>query len=99
MLCRLLCAIDSKADGEVFNLGSKDYVNLKDLAALMVELHKSGKYEMVPFPPERKVIDIGDFYSDYSKISKVLGWEPKVSLREGLQSSLNYYSQTLNHYL
>lgn len=95
----LACAVDAKADGEVFNLGSKEYINLKDLAAIMVDLHKSGRYEVVPFPPERKAIDIGDYYSDYSKIRAALGWEPKVSLREGLSSSLEFYGRTLAHYL
>ncbi len=94
----LICATDSRADGEVFNLGSKEYVNLKDLAALMVELHKEGEYVIVPFPPERKAIDIGDYYSDFTKIRELLGWEPRVNLREGLNSSLLYYGRTLAKY-
>ncbi len=95
----LLCAIDPKADGEVFNLGSNEFGNLSDLASLMVQLHASGVFEVVPFPPERKAIDIGDFYSDYSKIKKTLGWEPRVLLKEGLSASLSYYKQHLAHYL
>ncbi len=95
----LLCAVDPKADGEVFNLGSKEYINLKDLASMMVELYKSGNYEVVPFPPERKSIDIGDYYSDYAKIKNALGWEPKISLRNGIVSSLEYYGRNLANYL
>jgi dTDP-glucose 4,6-dehydratase/UDP-glucose 4-epimerase len=94
----LSAAIHPKADGEVFNLGSSEYINLKDLAALLVEIYQSGSYEIVPFPPERKVIDIGDYYSDYKKINQALSWSPKTSLREGLEKTIHYYRQYYQHY-
>jgi len=94
----LSAAIHPKADGEVFNLGSSEYINLKDLAALLVEIYQSGSYEIVPFPPERKVIDIGDYYSDYKKINQALSWSPKTSLREGLEKTIHYYHQYYQHY-
>lgn len=94
----LLAAIHPKAQGEIFNLGSKEYIGLKDLASLMVELHPTGQYDLVPFPPERKAIDIGDYYSDYSKIQQTLGWQPQVSLRQGLQQTLAYYAQYGDRY-
>jgi UDP-glucose 4-epimerase len=94
----LLAAVSDKANGEIFNLGSRDVINLKDLAAMMVEMHTGGRYEVVPFPPERKTIDIGDYYSDFTKIKGALGWEPKVSLKEGLSKSLDYYLLHHAHY-
>ncbi len=94
----LLAALNPKAEGEVYNLGSAEYINLKDLAGIMVEIYGSGSYDMVPFPPERKAIDIGDYYSDFSKIKKSLGWMPRISLREGLRKSLEYYSLHGKHY-
>jgi dTDP-glucose 4,6-dehydratase/UDP-glucose 4-epimerase len=94
----LLAAIHPKADGEVFNLGSSEYINLKKLAALMVEIFQGGTYELIPFPPERKKIDIGDYYSDYQKIYQALHWEPKVNLRKGLSQTIQYYRQNYHHY-
>jgi UDP-glucose 4-epimerase len=94
----LLAALSDKANGEIFNLGSNEIINLKSLAAMMGDMHPGGKYEIVPFPPERKAIDIGDYYSDFSKINGVLGWEPKVSLRDGLRKSLDYYLMHHAHY-
>lgn len=94
----LLSAIHPNADGEIFNLGSSEYINLKDLAALMVEIYQSGNYEIVPFPPERKIIDIGDYYSDYKKINQALDWTPKTSLRDGLEKTIAYYRQYYGHY-
>lgn len=87
----LLTAVSDKANGEIFNLGSCEVINLKELASMMVELHPCGRYELVAFPPERKAIDIGDYYSDFKKIKEALGWEPKISLKEGLRKSLDYY--------
>ncbi|MDV3001977.1 MAG: dTDP-glucose 4,6-dehydratase [Chroococcopsis gigantea SAG 12.99] len=94
----LIAAINDKAYGEVFNLGSSDYINLKDLAELIIQLYQEGIYELIPFPSERKAIDIGDYYSDYTKIKQALSWEPKVSLKDGLSNTLNYYRQYYNHY-
>jgi dTDP-glucose 4,6-dehydratase/UDP-glucose 4-epimerase len=94
----LTAAINPKAWGEVFNLGSQEYIGLKDLAAMMMEMYPNGHYEIVPFPGELKAIDIGDYYSDYSKANAVLGWSPKISLREGLKHSIDYYAQFGTHY-
>lgn len=87
----MLAGATDTANGKVYNLGSKEVIGLKDLAEMMVELDSGGIFELVPFPPERKVIDIGDYYSDFSLITKELGWQPKIGLREGLLRTMEYY--------
>ncbi len=89
----LAVASNPASDGEVFNLGSEQVVSLKWLAEKLVTLHGSGKFEVVPFPPDRKVIDIGDYYSNFSKISNVVGWTPKIDLDDGLTRTLEYFSR------
>jgi UDP-glucose 4-epimerase len=86
-------------DGEVYNLGGDEPVSLVDLVELMIDIAGRGSYRIVPFPPERKRIDIGDFYSDSGKLRRVLGWKPSVSLREGLARTLDYYGKHKDHYL
>jgi dTDP-glucose 4,6-dehydratase/UDP-glucose 4-epimerase len=86
------------ANGKIYNLGNTDVIDLNALAEMMVDLNRSGISELVPFPPDRKVIDIGDYYSDYSLITRELKWVPKVSLREGLQQTLNFYREHRHHY-
>ena len=95
----LLAGQSDQANGKIYNLGSKEVVSLKTLAELMLEIAKVGSYELVTFPPDRKSIDIGDYYSDFSIINKELGWAPKINLKEGLIRSLNYYQQNINYYL
>jgi UDP-glucose 4-epimerase len=87
------------ADGQVFNLGGGEPVTLEALAKLLVELAGRGSYALVPFPPERKKIDIGDFYGDITKIRTTLGWQPRTSLRDGLAATLAFYAAHREHYL
>jgi len=94
----LLAGASNGANGKVFNLGSSEVVGLKDLAKLMVGLGHGGTYELIPFPPERKAIDIGDYFSDFSLIEKELSWSPKVGLREGLLKTMAYYNDHKEHY-
>ena len=94
----LRAAASDAAVGKVYNLGSKEVISLRDLAAMMVSLEPGGRFEIVPFPPERKAIDIGDYYSDYSLIERELGWAPRIGLREGLRRTLDYFRQHRSHY-
>jgi UDP-glucose 4-epimerase len=87
------------ADGQVFNLGGDAPVSLLDLVRLLLELSGRGSYRLVPFPAERKKIDIGDFYADATKIRGALGWQPRVPLRDGLARTIEYYGKHAEHYL
>jgi UDP-glucose 4-epimerase len=95
----LLAGASETSNGKVYNLGSKEVIDLKDLAEMMVGLGDKGTYELVAFPPERKAIDIGDYYSDFTLIQNELGWSPKVSLKEGLIKTMDYYQANIKHYL
>jgi len=94
----LLCAASDVANGQVFNLGSGEVINLRDLAALITNVGWAGEYEMVPFPAERKAIDIGDYYGDFTLIRDTLGWTPKTSLEQGLRLTLEYYAAQRDYY-
>jgi UDP-glucose 4-epimerase len=94
----LLAAADPVADGQIYNLGGDEPISLLDLAKLLVEINDSGSYRLVPFPADRKRIDIGDYYGDYTKIRTQLGWRLSTSLREGLERTLAFYHQYREHY-
>ena len=89
----LFAGASEATNGKVYNLGSKEVLGLKSVAEKMINIYQEGSYEIIPFPPERKAIDIGDYYSDFSLIQKELGWTPKVSMDEGLAQTLNYYKK------
>ena len=94
----LLAGASDQANGKIYNLGCSEVIGLKDLAKMMVNLGYGGSFDLAPFPSERKAIDIGDYYSDFSLITKELGWIPKIDLKDGLKLTLNYYSTHSSHY-
>lgn len=89
----LLSAASPEADGQIFNLGHHAPISLGELAALLLRLNGGGQRTIVPFPPRLKAIDIGDYYGDFSLISKVLGWEPRVELEDGLKCTLEFFRE------
>jgi UDP-glucose 4-epimerase len=94
----LLAGARPESNGQVYNLGAEP-ISLIDLARLLIEVNGKGACELVPFPPERKTIDIGSYYGDYSKVRAELGWQPGISLRDGLTSSIAFYREHLGKYL
>jgi UDP-glucose 4-epimerase len=94
----LMAASSQTAKGKVYNLGASEVINLRDLAEAIVKLDHKSSFELIPFPAERKVIDIGDYYGDYSLIRQELGWEPKVVLQVGLKKTVDFYKAHGHHY-
>jgi len=94
----LLAGAHDSANGKVYNLGSSEVINLRYLAEMLIDLGYGGSFELIPFPPERKSIDIGDYYSDFSLIEKELGWSPQVKLHEGLLRTIAYYERNHHYY-
>ena len=86
-------------DGDVFNVGGPEPISHRDLAALLIDTAGSGRVRYVEWPPEKKRIDIGSFYSDSTKFQKRVGWTPRVDLREGLTRTLAYYREHLTEYV
>ena len=95
----LMSAASEETNGQVFNLGSHEVISLKDLAEMLVEVNGEGQYTLRTFPPDRKRIDIGDYYADFSRIRSVVQWEPTVSLRDGLANTISYYREHREHYV
>ena len=95
----LLAAEKEEANGLIFNLGGSEIVTLEDLARMLIEVNGSGEFTVRSFPEDRKKIDIGDYYSDFNHIRKILGWSPRVPLKEALEKTLQYYREHLELYL
>jgi UDP-glucose 4-epimerase len=95
----LAAAASPATNGQVYNLGGSDVIDLAAMAKLMVEVNGAGECEVREFPADRRAIDIGDYYADFSKIRAALGWEPKRALRETIEITLRYFREALPHYL
>lgn len=94
----LLAAARPSKGGDVYNLGGPPPVTLRQLAELLLEINGGGRFQVRPFPEDRKQIDIGDYYADYRSITRRLGWQPKTDLRTALTRTLDYYRNEIQHY-
>lgn len=74
--------------GEIINLGNPDEYSILEIAKVIIKLTSSkSKIIFKPLPqddPTRRQPDI-------SKAKKLLGWEPKISLKEGLLKTIEYF--------
>ena len=93
----LRAGASKEANGEVFNLGGEPITHL-DLTKLLIEVAGTGSYTLIPWPAERKKIDIGDVYSSYAKIERTLGWRPTVTLEDGLRRTVEFYRREGEYY-
>jgi UDP-glucuronate decarboxylase len=82
-----LATVD-EAEGEVINIGNNKETSILEMAKLIKELtNSSSKITFHPLPeddPQRRCPDI-------SKAKEILGWEPKVSLEEGLKNTIEWF--------
>jgi nucleoside-diphosphate-sugar epimerase len=90
----LAAAIEPRAVGRTYNLGAAPPSSLLELARMLQELCDA-KFEVVPFPAERRAIDIGDYYASHARISAELGWRPVRPLRATLERTLAYFAPRL----
>jgi nucleoside-diphosphate-sugar epimerase len=95
----IIAATENKAIGEVYNLGAPDPMSLSETAKIMCHGIKGASWNLVPFPKDRKAIDVGDFICDYTSFNSAFGWEPKIKFEEGIKRSLEYFQSELEHYI
>lgn len=94
----LICGCEAFLDGQIFNLGNTPPISLEEIAKLLIKLNAAGKYHLIPFPEEKKKIDIGDYYASYEKFNKATSWKPKISYEEGFRKTLDYYKKNRSYY-
>ena len=89
----ILALLDSDCDGIPVNVGSPHEVSMRELAELIIELTGSTSTIVdVPMPPEREG-DPRQRTADISRARALLGWEPRVSLRDGLTRMIAYFRE------
>ncbi len=95
----LLAAEQSDLPSGPYNLGSREVLSLRELAQLLIRCHGSGELRIIPYPEERRKIDIGDYYSCFDRFHQASGWQPKRPLAATLERTLDYYRHHAGAYL
>ncbi len=96
----LLAATTSACHGQIFNLGGSPPVSLRALADMVVSIAgPEARYVVRDFPEDRARIDIGSYHADDSLFRRATGWQPRVSLPEGIARSFAWFKSRLADYL
>jgi nucleoside-diphosphate-sugar epimerase len=94
----LLAAAAESCRGRVFNLGASTHHSLNEFVAMLGRFN-SFEIEHVPFPSDRRLIDIGDYYGDWSRFAAATGWRPQIGLQEGLAGTIEFFRRHADVYL
>ena len=94
----LIACSNDRIKGDFFNLGGQKPFSLEEFVQLLLKITGHGSYRIVPFPDDKKAIDMGSVYSSWAKFNFATGWTPKVGLEEGLKRTVEYYQRHRSHY-
>ena len=87
------------AIGRTFNLGSNREIAIGDLAQLIIQLTGSKaiiESESRRLRPEKSEVE--RLLADNKLAKEILGWEPRVTLEEGLEKSIAWMRDNLDRY-
>jgi len=81
---------DSRTSG-IYNVGTGIGTPIAEMATAIARAAGGGRVEFVPWPALAEQIETGDFIADITRIQTTLGWQPQVSLEEGLRRTVSFY--------
>jgi len=96
--CLIMVSQCEDAYGEVFNVGSGVPISFINLAKKIIKIAGSGRFAFTNFTEERKALEPGDYYTDINKIKSIVGWQPRISLDEGIKRTVDFYRCYKNKY-
>jgi len=95
----IIASQTEKVNNEVFFAVSDDHYSVAEIAEATAKYIGSGKVKFVPWPRERKLLEINDAIISNKKIKKTLAWAPQWDLKSGLVKTKEYYGKCLDKYL
>ena len=90
----ILRALEFPVRCGIFNLGNNTPCSVNELVAI---LEKNLQKKAVVIDQEAPSADVPITYADIEKSRSVLGYEPKVSLSDGIHQFVNWYTQSFDH--
>jgi NAD dependent epimerase/dehydratase len=88
-----------KCIGGVVNVGSNFEISIGDLADkinMLIRNRCEIKLDKKRIRPEKSEVE--RLLCNNEKAKKILGWEPKISLNDGLQTTIKWISENLSYY-
>lgn len=90
---------DDRVLGEVINIGSNFEISIGDLAKKVISLINKNvriKFDVSRVRPEKSEVE--RLLVDNRKAKELIGWEPRVSLDEGLKKTIEWISKNIGKY-
>jgi len=85
----ILSLIKDGITGETLNVGSERSITVKEILKMISEI--MGKNVTIKIDSSRfRPHDVDSLVCDYSRASRLLGWKPEISIREGLETTINW---------
>lgn len=85
----ILALNNKNAAGEVFNIGTGKNISINQIAAILKD--KMNRKNLKNIYADPRPTDIRHGYADISKAKKILGYNSKFSIKEGLTNLVNWY--------
>jgi dTDP-glucose 4,6-dehydratase len=87
-LVRGILALLESSENDPVNIGNPQEMSIEDMARLIIKMTGSkSKLVQMPLPKDDPKVR----QPDITRARKLLGWEPKVALDEGLTSTIEYF--------
>ena len=86
-------------NGMALNVGGHEHITHRKLVETLLTVAGSGRVRYVPWPEDKKKIDIGSFYSDSTRFRDLTGWSSTVGLGDGFTRTLAFYRAHRGHYV
>lgn len=86
--------------GKVTNIGNGKGITIGDLARLLGEVAGRDDFEIVEDPQRLRppTSEVFELIADTSRARELFGWQPQVSLREGLAKVVAYVRENLHRF-
>ena len=95
----ILAAESEETNGMTLFAVGDEHLSVSQIAETTVEQIGRGKVVYVPWPKDRKAIEIGNVAISNKKIKQILPWLPRTELCNGLLKTKDYFDNCLEYYL
>lgn len=88
-----LCFKRPSSHGTIINVGTGESISIKDIAisiAKRFDLIDNLQFGAIPYRPN----EIWDMYCDNTRAKAILGWEPRITVEEGINRTIDWFQKT-----
>ncbi len=87
---------NDQVSGEAFNFGGGNPISVKDLVMLIAKIYSGKEIEPIILMKPQGIFQ--KTCLDISKAKTLLGWEPQITLQEGLRETIDWYKEMWNKF-